>query len=125
MTEKSKYSALVTESIEGEGSRSAVGKKPHDVVSYWVRATWKRDSNIQLPFQRTGALEDILSFSNPPFPDFMVEELVNGERMSRIRCLGMSDIPCAVTFNDSTSTENLIEIFEHLKVFHSIVYDHY
>ena len=125
MSEESKSSAFVTKPIEGEGSQSAVGKKPLDVVSRWVRATWKRDSNIQLPFQRTGTLENILSFSNPPFPDFMIEELVNGERTSRIRCLSVPDISCAVTFSDSTSMENLIAIFEHLKVFHSIVYDHY
>ena len=55
----------------------------------------------------------------------MVEELVNGERVSRIRCLAVPEISCAEKFNDSTSTENLIEIFEHLKMFHSIVFDHY
>ena len=55
----------------------------------------------------------------------MIEELVNGERMSRILCPGVPGIPCGVTFRDSISTENLIEIFEHLKVYHSILYEHY
>ena len=39
MTKQSKSSAFVTKPIEGEGSRSAVGKQPHDVVSHWVSAT--------------------------------------------------------------------------------------
>ena len=45
-------SAFLTTRIAGQGTQSAVGLKSYDVVSVWVKATWKRAENIQLPFER-------------------------------------------------------------------------
>ena len=45
-------SAFITARVEGQGTQSAVGLKPYDVVSVWVKATWKRAQDVQLPFER-------------------------------------------------------------------------
>lgn len=55
----------------------------------------------------------------------MLEELINGNRIPKILCLGSRDTKCSETFDDSIEIPNIILIFEHLKVFHPPIYEYY
>ena len=50
---------------------------------------------------------------------------MRGVLVDKVCCLAAGDTGCSVTFVDSTTRQDMIIMFEHLKIFHPPIYAHY